>query len=155
MIRNRSKAWNQTLIRTHQQLDPTANNVVPNNYLPELPPPPYVPRKPARISTPAAAVDPPELPRPHHHRSFLNQRFSEYPNNNNLSLSIYQRAPKVSFLGFHKIIVSETPTKRRCNFFFSHPSLDFQFNHWNTPKKNPIFFSLFLSPESSIFLFSL
>lgn len=141
MIRNRSKAWNQTLIRTHQQLDPTANNVVPNNYLPELPPPPYVPRKPARISTPAAAVDPPELPRPHHHRSFVNQRFSENPNSN-----LYLPTRIEGFLSGFSQDHSFRDTHQTKMQFFSHPSLDFQFNHWNTPKKKiPSLFPLSLS----------
>lgn len=56
-------------------MDPTTRRR--NNYLPELPPLQCALQKPARISTPAVAVDPPELRQPHRHRSFLNQRHSE------------------------------------------------------------------------------
>ena len=46
-----------------------------DNYLPEPLPLPCVPRRPARISSPEGAVDPPELPRPHRQRSLSrNQR---------------------------------------------------------------------------------
>lgn len=135
MIRNRSKQRNQTLIQRHQQLDPTEQRRN-NNYLPELPPPPYVPRKPARISTPAAAVDPPELPRPHHHRSFVNQRFSENPNSN-----LYLPTRIEGFLsGFSQDHSFRDTHQKKMQFFFLTPFFGFPVQPLEHPKKKSNFF---------------
>lgn len=110
-----------------------------DNYLPEPLPLPCVRRRPARISSPEDAVDPPELARPHRFRSFVpkstvTEHATESPNP--------MSASKIAFWVFRRSYVQKDP--KEIKFLFSSlwvPS-------WTIgTQKRPKFLSLSCTPS--------
>lgn len=126
-IQNGSKPRRQTLIPilfTKYQLDPKreidTNFQIPwlilsllisLLYLPELLHRPYVPRIPERISTPAAEAGPPELRRPHRHRSLHPKPNQTAPIESHQSNHCIEDRSS----GFTKIIASKPPSNTHKN----------------------------------------
>lgn len=87
-----------------------------DNYLPEPLPLPCVRRRPARISSPEDAVDPPELARPHRLRSFVpKSTVTEHATESANPMS----ASKIASWVFTRSYVHKDPSKKEIKFLFS------------------------------------